>query len=120
MKKHSYITMALGILLISMFLYMVLKHYFVGSPSGLIGLALLYIGWKPSRKGLVILGHTLIVVGVYLITWGLYLLPVSSPSFSGIIMRPLFWGFFCTGGGICSLFHGFCNCVGNFRQKACS
>lgn len=117
MKKHGYITMALGALLIILFLYMVLKQRFVGSPSGLIGLSLLYIGWKPGRKGLVILGHTLIVVGAYLVTWGLYLLPVSAPTFSGIITRPLFWGLFCAGGGVCALYHGFCNCVINCRQK---
>jgi hypothetical protein len=117
MKKRSYITLALGFLLVLFCLYLIVKQHFVGSPSGLIGLALIYIGFRPSRTGLVILGHSLIVVGAYLITWGLYLLPYSSPTFSGILLKPLFWGIFALFGGLCSLFHGFCNCVINFRRK---
>ncbi len=114
MQKRSYITIALGAMLVVLCLLFMFRAAII-SPSGLIGLALIYTGWKRDRKAMVILGHTCIVVGAYLITWGLYLLPVSSPSLLGILSRPLFWGLFCLFGGVCAIFHGFCSCVRNFR-----
>lgn len=116
MKRRSYITMALGILLIAFNALMLAQGYGVVSPSGVIGLALIYMGFKPNKTAMAILGHSLIVIGAYLITWGMYLLPVSTPSFTGIVFRPLFWGIFCLFGGICALFHSFCNCVRNFGK----
>jgi len=114
MHKRSYITIGLGVALIIMCLLFMFRAAVI-SPSGIIGLALIYTGWKGDRKAMVILGHALIVVGAYLITWGLYLLPVSNPSLMGILGKPLFWGIFCLFGGICSIFHGFCACVRNFK-----
>ncbi len=116
MPKRSYITIILGVGLVVLCI-LFLSRAAIISPSGLIGLALIYTGWKRDRKAMVILGHACIVVGAYLITWGLYLLPVSTPSLMGIVGRPLFWGLFCLFGGICAIFHGFCNCVRNFRCK---
>ena len=114
MQKRSYITIILGVMLVILCLLFMFQAAVI-SPSGLIGLALIYTGWKRDRKAMVILGHACIVVGAYLITWGLYLLPYSSPSLMGILGKPLFWGIFCLFGGICSNFHGFCNCVRNFK-----
>ena len=114
MHKRSYITIGLGVALIIMCLLFMFRAAVI-SPSGIIGLALIYTGWKGDRKAMVILGHAPIVVGAYLITWGLYLLPVSNPSLMGILGKPLFWGIFCLFGGICSIFHGFCACVRNFK-----
>lgn len=116
MRKHSYITMVLGVLLVGLSV-MFLFRSSVASPSGIIGLALIWIGWKRNRTALVILGHACIVVGAYLIAWGAYLLPQSSPTLTGILLRPLFWGIFCLFGGFCAIFHGFCHCMINFRTK---
>jgi hypothetical protein len=117
MKKHGYISMGLGALLVVFSVFMFLKGNHVVSPSGLIGLALIYSGWKRNRTATVIFGHSLIVVGAYLITWGLYLLPVSSPTFTGIIFKPLFWGIFSLFGGLCANYHAFCACVINFKSN---
>ncbi|MBC7217752.1 MAG: hypothetical protein H5U36_06325 [Candidatus Caldatribacterium sp.] len=64
-----------------------------------------------NRRGLLLFGHACIVLGCFLITWGMYLLPVSKPTLSHILTRPLFWGFFSLMGGVCANFHGFCRCV---------
>lgn len=114
MQKRSYLTITLGVMLVGISLLFMFRAAII-SPSGLIGLALIYTGWKRDRRAMVILGHACIVVGAYLITWGLYLLPVSSPSLLGILGRPLFWGLFCLFGGVCAIFHGFCSCVRNFH-----
>jgi hypothetical protein len=113
MQKRSYITIILGAILVILCFAFMFRSAIL-SPSGIIGLALIYTGWKRDRKAMVILGHACVVVGAYLITWGLYLLPVSTPSLLGIIGKPLFWGLFCLFGGICAIFHGFCSCVRNF------
>jgi hypothetical protein len=81
----------------------------------LIGLALVFLGWKGGRTGNIIFGHLCIVLGCFLITWGIYLLPHSQPTLAHIFFRPLFWGLFSLMGGICANYHGFCRCV---RQSA--
>ncbi|NIO05013.1 MAG: hypothetical protein GTN74_10475 [Proteobacteria bacterium] len=58
-----------------------------------------------------IFGHAFIILGCFLITWGMYLLPDSNPVVSHIFGRPLFWGIFSLMGGVCSNYHGFCQCV---------
>ncbi|TET23391.1 MAG: hypothetical protein E3J78_02305, partial [Candidatus Cloacimonadota bacterium] len=63
----------------------------------------------------VIFGHACIVLGCFLITWGLYLLPYAKPTVLHVLTRPLFWGSFSLLGGICANFHGFCQCIR--RQK---
>jgi len=116
MKKRSYVTIGLGIMLVVFCCLMFINNNSVVSPSGLIGLALIYLGWNQNKRAMIILGHSCIVIGAYLITWGLYLLPVSTPSFTGIIFKPLFWGIFCLFGGICALYHSFCACVINCKN----
>lgn len=114
--KRSYITIALGLGLVILCLMFMFKASVI-SPSGIIGLALIYTGWTGGRRAMIILGHSCIVVGAYLITWGLYLLPVSQPTLMGILGKPLFWGMFCMGGGVCAIFHGFCHCVRSFKSE---
>ncbi len=77
----------------------------------LIGASLVYLGWRGGRAALVIFGHTCIILGAFLITWGVYLLPSFKPVFSHIVGGPLFWGFISMMGGVCANYHGFCNCV---------
>ncbi|MCD4828946.1 MAG: hypothetical protein K8R90_05900 [Candidatus Cloacimonetes bacterium] len=65
----------------------------------------------PGRGTTIFIGHLFVVTGCFLITWGIYLLPVSEPILSHILLRPLFWGLICLFGGICAIYHGFCRCV---------
>ena len=76
-----------------------------------IGASLVYLGLRGGRRGAVIFGHGCIVAGCYLVAWGIYLVPVSSPTPAGILQMPLFWGLFSIFGGICANFHAFCSCV---------
>ncbi|MEW6047408.1 MAG: hypothetical protein AB1609_13160 [Bacillota bacterium] len=64
----------------------------------------------PARA-FAIFGHLSIVLGRYLFTWGIYLLPVSSPTPADILTKPLFWGLFSIFGGICANVHSRCRCV---------
>jgi len=77
----------------------------------LIGASLIYLGYRPGRVALLVFGHACIVVGCYLVTWGVYLLPHSQPVWQHIILRPLFWGLISIFGGICANYHAFCNCI---------
>ncbi|MEO0225817.1 MAG: hypothetical protein ABIL05_02570 [candidate division WOR-3 bacterium] len=76
-----------------------------------IGLSLIYLGWKGTRTATAIFGHITVVCGCFLITYGLYLLPYAKPTMAHIFGLPLFWGFICLLGGICAIYHAFCNCV---------
>lgn len=76
-----------------------------------IGASLVYLAISRSRVGTLVFDHACIVVGAYLITWGVLLLPNSEPDLVGILGRPLFWGIFSLMGGVCAIFHGFCKCV---------
>ena len=77
----------------------------------LVGAALGYLGWRGDRTALVLFGHVCVVLGCFLITWGVYLLPYSEPTLPHIFGRPLFWGLFSLMGGICAIYHGFCQCI---------
>jgi len=44
-------------------------------------------------RALALFGHFCLVVGCYLVAWGINLLPVSSPEPLDILTKPLFWGF---------------------------
>lgn len=91
MKPHSLITLILGVILVAFGITILVKN---GSGAGaiplLIGGALCYMGWRGGRTALLVLGHVCIVVGCFLITWGIYLLPNSQPTFPHILGRPLF------------------------------
>ncbi|RKX70290.1 hypothetical protein DRP53_05525 [candidate division WOR-3 bacterium] len=81
-----------------------------------IGIVLVYLGYKGGRGPLVIFGHATIIIGCFLVTWGIYLVPYSKPTFAHVFTRPLFWGLFSIFGGLCALFHGFCQCVRRFKM----
>jgi hypothetical protein len=110
--KPSRITAALGIVLIG-----IGTLGFIGALSiaGIvplaIGASLIFLATSRSRVAVLVFGHTCIVVGAYLITWGILLLPHSEPRMAHIFGRPLFWGIFSLMGGVCAIFHGFCRCV---------
>jgi hypothetical protein len=111
--RPSIITRILGIILI-------LIGPFLGIRSGhpgiavfpiIVGGVLVYLSTHRGRVATLIFGHSCIVVGAYLITWGILLLPHSEPTIAHVFGRPIFWGVFCLMGGICAIFHGFCRCV---------
>ena len=76
-----------------------------------IGLSLISLGWRGGRQPTIIIGHIIVTSGCFLITYGIYLLPHAKPDLAHILGLPLFWGLFCLFGGICAIYHGFCNCV---------
>ena len=116
MKLRGLSTLIFGIILAVLGIGILVSN---GSAGGvipvLIGGGLCYLGWHGDRIALIVFGHTCIVVGCFLITWGIYLLPYSKPILSHIFARPLFWGLFSLMGGICANYHGFCQCIR--RQK---
>jgi len=110
--KPSTITGFLGVILAGLGVFMLVKPVSHGGIIPLlIGGALIYLALKGGRVATLVFGHTCIVVGAYLITWGILLLPYSEPRMAHIFGRPLFWGIFSLMGGICAIFHGFCRCV---------
>lgn len=112
MKVRSLTALILGIILFILGIVILVSS---GSAGGvipvLIGGALSYLGWRGGRIALIVFGHTCIVLGCFLITWGIYLLPYSKPTLSHIFTRSLFWGLFSLMGGICANYHGFCQCI---------
>lgn len=111
--KPSTITAGLGIVLVALGVWGIFSSRSMGSIVPLIiGASLIFLALKRgSRVPTLVFGHCCIVVGAYLITWGILLLPYSEPKMMHIIGRPLFWGIFSMMGGICAIFHGFCRCV---------
>jgi hypothetical protein len=115
-RARNAITFALGAILICFGLF---KSATSASPTGvvpiLVGAGLFFLGWREGRVGLLVFGHACVVLGCFLITWGIYLLPYSRPVIADIFFRPLFWGMFSMMGGICAIVHGTCNCVRSLR-----
>lgn len=112
MRPRSLVTVILGIVLAV--LGLVTLIIFRGAPGAiplLIGGSLVYLGWCGGRTAVLVFGHTTIVIGCALITWGIYLLPYSKPTLAHILGRPLFWGLVSLFGGICANYHGFCGCI---------
>lgn len=68
------------------------------------------------RKRTAILGHSLIILGCFLFTWGMYLLPRSEPTIIGILTKPMIYGMISIFGGICANVHSYCKCI---QGKAC-
>lgn len=117
MKPHSLITLILGIILAVLGIITLVSS---GNLSGIIPLvvggSLCYLGWRGGRIALLVFGHTSIVLGCFLITLGIYLLPYSKPTLLHVFTRPLFWGLFSLFGGICANYHGFCQCIRGQKQ----
>ena len=112
MRPRSWTTMILGIILTVLgIVTIVIGKSATGAIPLLIGGSLVYLGWRGGRTALLVFGHTTIVIGCAMITWGIYLLPYSKPSLLHIIGRPLFWGLISLFGGICANYHGFCQCI---------
>ena len=110
--KPSRIMLLLGIVLIAFGAYRIVDGGVMGGIIPLvIGLSLCFLALKGGRVAQLLFGHVCIVVGAYLITWGVLLLPNSEPNIAHIFFRPLFWGIVCMMGGICGIVHGFCACV---------
>ncbi len=110
--KPSTITAFLGVILIGLGVFMLFIDFRVAVLIPiLIGGGLLYLAFGSGRVATLVFGHICIVVGIYMITWGILLLPVSKPIIAHIFGRPLFWGIFSMMGGICAIFHGFCRCI---------
>ncbi len=111
-KGKGWIGLILGVLLAVLGLLGIILSRSVGSVIPLlVGGGLIFLSFFPGRTGLIIFGHMCIVLGCFLITWGLYLLPYSKPTLLHVFSLPLFWGFFSLLGGICANFHGFCTCI---------
>jgi hypothetical protein len=111
MKPRTLVTLILGIVLFLFGIYLLIFADPFGVIPLLIGVSLAYLGWRGGRIPVIIFGHTCIVIGCLLVTWGIYLLPYSKPIFAHIFLRPLFWGFISIFGGICANYHGFCQCM---------
>lgn len=110
--KPSTITAALGIILVGLGIFLLINSIHMGAVIPvLIGGSLIYLAFSGGRVATLVFGHTCVIVGAYLITWGVMLLPVSEPTLAHIFFRPLFWGIFSLMGGICAIVHGFCKCV---------
>lgn len=112
MKIHSPVAFILGIILILLAILTILSggSFFTIIPL-LIGGTLIYLGIRGGRTATIIFGHSCIVVGCMLISWGIYLAPYTKPTFIHIFTRPLFWGLISLFGGICANYHGFCQCI---------
>lgn len=112
MKPQSWITMILGICLVVMGVITLIFNRNAGALIPLlIGGSLVYLGWRGGRTALIVFGHTTIVIGCAMITWGIYLMPYAKPDLSHILSFPLFWGMISLFGGICANYHGFCQCI---------
>ncbi|MDD4050524.1 MAG: hypothetical protein PHR28_01315 [candidate division Zixibacteria bacterium] len=110
--KPSRITAGLGIVLIVLGILGIATSQSMASIIPLlIGAALVVLALKPGRVATLVFGHCCIVIGAYMITWGILLLPYSKPTMMHVFGRPLFWGIFSLMGGVCAIFHGFCRCV---------
>jgi len=110
--KPSIIVALLGVVLVGLGVVLLIESVRVGHIIPiLIGGALIFLALHRGRVATLVFGHTCIVVGAYMITWGILLLPYSKPTLAHILGRPLFWGIFSLMGGICAIFHGFCRCV---------
>lgn len=111
MKKFS-LGLVLGVLLAAFGAWGVFASH---NPAKfiplVIGLSLVITNFWPHRRAVVLMGHIIVACGCFLITYGLYLLPYAKPDLAHIFGRPLFWGLFCTFGGLCAIYHGFCRCV---------
>lgn len=111
-RRRGWVNMILGAFLIALGVFGATHG---GLQAGIIpiciGAGLIYLGWWGGRTALIVFGHVIIVLGCYMVTWGLYLLPRFEPTMRGIFGGPLFWGLISIFGGICANYHGFCRCV---------
>jgi hypothetical protein len=111
-RPKNLIVAILGLVLFVMGLYIFsVNRYPVCLVPCVIGASLIYLGYRPGRTALILFGHVCVIVGCFLTTLGIYLVPHSEPTITHVFIRPLFWGLFSIFGGICAIYHGFCRCV---------
>jgi hypothetical protein len=111
-KIYSPILLIIGLLLAAFAIFLLVVSFnFAGFIPLIVAGTLIYLGLRGGRIALLVFGHTVIVLGCFLVTWGIYLLPNSQPTLAHIFGRPLFWGLFSIFGGICAIYHGFCRCI---------
>lgn len=114
MNPRNVVTLILGIVLT---LFGIIAIPGIGHPVAAIALFFgatpLWFGWWRGQPHSIVFGHAFIMVGCFLITWGIYLLPDSNPILAHIFGRPLFCGIFSLMGGVWFNYHGFCRCVRN-------
>lgn len=110
---------ALGLLVFAVY-HFIIGYVFWAVLKLLISIGLLFTVFSRKRSGLVIFGHIAIVAGSILLTAGMYYIPYTTEVIKnnqgqiplGLIFGlPLFWGFISVLGGICAIYHGFCQCV---------
>ncbi|MBN1127134.1 MAG: hypothetical protein JXA82_19180 [Sedimentisphaerales bacterium] len=112
MKGMRIILFILGVALTLFGTFLLVEGGITGCISPLaLGSSLVLMCHFRTRGTILIFGHTCIIVGCYLVTLGVYLIPQCQPMFRDIVRMPLFWGLFSIFGGICANFHGFCRCV---------
>ena len=111
MKPNRIITVALGVLLTAFGIFGLVQRNVYEFIPLIIGVSLIYLGWRGGRAPLIVFGHACIVVGFMLVTLGIYIAPHAQPTLVHVFFRPLFWGLFSVGGGVCALFHAFCSCM---------
>jgi len=125
MKTGGIVGLILGICLIAFGVYhIIIGLYLWAFIKILIGAGLIISKFVKNRYGTIIFGHMVVVAGCMMITAGIYYVPMiaSQVEKTGelkiiyIFAMPLFWGLFATLGGICAIYHGFCNCM----RKGCS
>lgn len=77
------------------------------------------IGWIDSPNVTVALGHLAIVIGCFLIAFGIYQLPgmTAAPTALEVLDLPLFWGLFTLWGGNCMIRHSYCSCVMTMHRR---
>ncbi len=121
MKRARILNLIIGLGLLGFGIY----HHIVGMHmwaviKDIIGLALIYLYFRPGRTAMIVFGHAAIVVGGMLFAGGIYLAPLVSEYIRqhngqvtlGILLsQPLFWSVICIGGGVCAIYHGFCRCI---------
>ena len=120
MKSSGIIGLILGIGLLAFGIYhLIIGLYLWAMIKILIGAGLIILKFVKNRYGNIIFGHIVIFAGCMLVTAGIYYVPMIAEQVSKtgeiklvyIFAMPLFWGFFAILGGICAIYHGFCNCV---------
>ena len=112
------ITIVIAIVLLAFAIFQIVSAGLLHGIAPLfVSICLFILSFFPGRGTNILIGHLFIVLGCFLVTWGLYLLPHCEPKLAYILLRPLFWGFISIFGGICAIYHGFCNCVVAHSKK---
>jgi hypothetical protein len=72
MKPRSLIRAILGIILAVLgVVILVINRSAIGAIPLLIGGSFVYLGWRGGRTAVLVFGHTTIVIGCTMITWGI-------------------------------------------------